>query len=106
MQDPADIVDWENIGTTNVNILRLSTSALAGDPDPNPQVFSFLIAILGSAPVSATGWLGSVSQVPINSQVPMGPQCTWKYLQVLIVLNINKIDSIKFIVNTNIHGTE
>jgi hypothetical protein len=34
--------------------LRLSTSALAGDPDPNPRVFNFLIAILGSAPVSAT----------------------------------------------------
>ena len=35
--------------------LRLSTSALAGDPDPNPQVFNFLIAILGSMRVSATG---------------------------------------------------
>jgi hypothetical protein len=39
-------------------------------------------------------------------QVPMGPQCTWKYLQVLMVLNINKINSIKFIVNTNIRRTE
>jgi hypothetical protein len=34
--------------------LRLSMSALAGDPDPNPQVFNFLIAILGSTPVSTT----------------------------------------------------
>jgi len=37
---------WEKV--------RLSTSALAGDPDPNPRVFNFRIAILGSAPVSAT----------------------------------------------------
>lgn len=35
-------------------MVRLSTSALAGDPDPNPRVFNFLVAILGSAPVSAT----------------------------------------------------
>jgi hypothetical protein len=34
-------------------LVRLSTSALAGDPDPNPWVFNFLIAILGSVPVSA-----------------------------------------------------
>ena len=34
--------------------LRLSTSALAGDLDPNPWVFNFLIAILGSTLVLAT----------------------------------------------------
>ena len=55
--------------------LRLSMSALAGDPDPKLWVFNFLIAILGS-----------VSQVPVNSQVPMGPQI---YLQILMVLNGN-----------------
>ena len=57
-------------------------SALVGDPDPNPWVFNFLIAILGSAPVSATRRLGSVSQVPVNSQVPMSPhllESTYKY---------------------------
>ena len=43
-----------------------------GHLDLNLQVFNFLIAILGS-----------MSQVPVNYQVPMGPQ-------VLMVLNINK----------------
>ena len=46
-------------------------SALMGDPDLNLQVFNFLIAILGS-----------MSQVPVNSQVPMGQQIlesTYKY---------------------------
>ena len=51
--------------------VRLSISALVGDPDLNPRVYNFLVAILGS-----------VSQVPVNSQVPMGPQIlesTYKY---------------------------
>ena len=51
--------------------LRLGTSALVGDLDLNLQVLNFLIAMLGS-----------VSQVPINSQVPMGPhvlESTYKY---------------------------
>ena len=38
----------------NRYVLKLSTSALAGDPDPNPRVFDFLIAILRSVLVSAT----------------------------------------------------
>ena len=46
-------------------------SALVGNLDLNLQVLNFLIAILGS-----------MSQVPVNSQVPMDPQVfesTYKY---------------------------
>ena len=46
---PSDVAD------NPASMVGLSTSALAGDLDLNPRVFSFLIAILGSAPVSATG---------------------------------------------------
>ena len=63
--------------------LRQSTSALAGDPDPYLRVFQFQNTILGSMQVSATGWLGVVSQKLTGSQVPMGPQVlesTNKYL--------------------------
>ena len=40
---------------TCANLLGLSTSALAGDPDPYPWVFQILNAIPGSMQVSATG---------------------------------------------------
>jgi hypothetical protein len=36
-------------------VVRQSTSALAGDPDPYPQVFQIQNAIPGSVQVSATG---------------------------------------------------
>ena len=53
--------------------LRLNTSALAGDPDPYPRVFQIQNAIPGSVQVSATGWLGAVSQKLAGSRVLVGP---------------------------------
>jgi hypothetical protein len=35
--------------------IRLGMSLPTGDPDPNPRVFNFLEAILGSVTFSATG---------------------------------------------------
>jgi len=68
-----------NIGTTNVNILRLSTSALAGDPDPNPRVFSFLIAILGSARFQPPGDSDPWVKYPLILRYPWSTM----YLKVL-----------------------
>jgi hypothetical protein len=62
--------------------LRQSTSALVGDPDPYPWVFQIQNAIPGSVRVSATGWLGAVSQKLAGSRVLVGPQVlgsTYKY---------------------------
>ena len=44
-------------------------SALVGDPDPYPWVFQIQNAIPGSVRVSATGWLGAVSQKLMGQQV-------------------------------------
>ena len=65
--------------------VRLNTSALVGDPDPYPQVFQIQNAIPGSVWVSATGWLGAVSQ---NLRV-------LEYLRVLSILNRIKLVNCK-----------
>ena len=54
--------------------LRQSTSALAGDLDPYPQVFQIQNAIPGSVWVTATRWLRAMSQKLMGSWVPVGPQ--------------------------------
>ena len=79
--------------------VRLNTSALVGDPDPYPRVFQIQNAIPGSMQVSATRWLGAVSQKLVGSRVLVGPQVlgsTYKYLQVLRILNINKVVNCKY----------
>ena len=54
LQVVPSFTNFQFIFPVGAMVLRLSTSALAGDPDPNLRVFNFLIAILGSTPVSAT----------------------------------------------------
>ena len=71
----------KNIGSNNGNTkcgaehvlldLKQSTSALAGDPDPYPQVFQIPNAIPRYVQVSATRWLGATSQKLMGSQVLM-----------------------------------
>jgi len=80
--------------------LRLTRVALGVIRIPDPLVVLFLIAILGSAPFRI------LDQVPVllrYSWVHGTLEHTYKYLQVLIVLNRNQGRLIKFIlINTNI----
>ena len=72
---------------THPTRLRQSMSALVGDQDLYPWVFQLQNAVIGSVWVSATRWLKATSQKLVGSWV--------------LVLNRNKVDYIKYIVNTN-----
>ena len=52
--------------------LRLSTSALAGDPDPYPQVFWALNVTPGSVKIFSHRSPGAMSQKPMGQWVPTG----------------------------------
>ena len=54
--------------------IRQSTSALVNDLDLYPWVFQIQNAIPGSVQVSATRWLGAMSQKLVSSRVLVGPQ--------------------------------
>ena len=69
--------------------LRKGTSALVGDLDPYPWAFQFQNAILGSMWVSATRWFCKSKTCRFLSTC--GSTGTWEYLQVLSILNRNKV---------------
>jgi hypothetical protein len=52
--------------------VRLSTSALAGDPDPYPRVFWAPNVTPGSVKIFSHGSPGAASQKPMGQWVPIG----------------------------------
>src|SRR6266702_5774194 len=68
---------WSCAGTYVTPHLRLSTSALMGDPDPYPWVFFYLLLQPRSLKDPSYGLPIPMDPLPIGAWVPMGYSYRW-----------------------------